>query len=172
MTGTDHVTAGIQQVRASAEYAASSKKEFEVTHTALESAIQRLLHQVSAIGDARGTVISREVPASAFANVAYSAQAAKVHTATIDNHSRGLAGNADWLDRMIAGVRTTRQQMQSTDQARATQQQQAGAEQIDAAVAAAGGLDNVGTSTGPVTAMTIEGPEITGIPVDLNNMTF
>jgi hypothetical protein len=108
---------------------------FQVVHDALDGAARALPNQVSALGDTRQFLLSRQVPASAFANVDASAAAGAVHSRTVDDNARRLAEAGQRLDKIIADVRATTNTVRRWDGDKTTQQNKEGAERIQLAQA-------------------------------------
>ncbi|HEU5475327.1 MAG TPA: hypothetical protein VFV67_32190 [Actinophytocola sp.] len=113
----------------------------QIVHEALNGAARALPEQVTVLGDTHQTLLSRQVPASAFANVDASAAAGATHARTVEDNARALAAAGRRLDLMIADIRGTTATAQQWDKDKATQQNSQGAERIQLAQA------NTGTTT-------------------------
>jgi hypothetical protein len=113
----------------------TTESGFQVQHDSLDSAARSLPEQVSALGDTRQTLTSREVPASAFANVDASAEAGAAHARTVSENASKLAEAGERLDKMIGDIRATTAEVRAWDGDTATDQTQQGKEQIELAQA-------------------------------------
>src|SRR5262245_25367054 len=99
---------------------------FQVTHDSLHQATKVLPDNVSALGDTRGTLLSRTVPASAFGEVEASPQAGEAHTQTVQNKADQLTKSQDRLDDIIQNIgQTTDRTAQLDDKQARDQREQA-----------------------------------------------
>src|SRR5262245_7866416 len=99
-----------------------SNGQFQVEHDSLRQATKVLPDNVSALGDTRGTLLSRTVPASAFGDVDASAQAGQVHAETVQNKADQLTKSADRLDDIIQNIGKTTDQTAQMDDRQAKKQ--------------------------------------------------
>jgi hypothetical protein len=123
---------------------------FQVVHEALDGAARALPNQVSALGDTRDFLLSRQVPASAFANVDASAEASAVHSRTVQENAQQLEKSAKRLEKIIGDVRGTNDTTQEWDENQSKQQNQEGAERIQLAQADTGTRTGAGGTYSPV----------------------
>lgn len=103
---------------------------FQVEHEALDGAARALPNQVDALGDTRLTLLSREVPASAFANVDASAEASAVHSRTVQENAQDLEKSAKRLEKIIGDIRGTNGTVQEWDKEKAARQAKEGAAEL------------------------------------------
>jgi hypothetical protein len=99
---------------------------FQVTHDSLHQATKALPDNVNALGDTRGTLLSRTVPASAFGEVDASSQAGATHTETVQNKADQLTKSQGRLDDIIQNIgQTTDRTAQLDDKQARDQREQA-----------------------------------------------
>lgn len=98
--------------------------EFRVTHESLHQATNVLPDNVSALGDTRQTLLSRQVPASAFGDVDFSAQAGQIHAGTVQKNAGELEKSQGRLDTIIQGIGRTTDQAAQMDERQARGQRE------------------------------------------------
>lgn len=106
----------------------TSDTPIQVTHESLHQATNVLPDNVSALGDTKETLLSRQVPASAFGDVEFSAQAGQTHAETVKAKADQLAKSQGRLDKIIEGIGNTTDQNAEMDERQARDQREQNAQ--------------------------------------------
>jgi hypothetical protein len=96
----------------------------QVHHDDIDGAVHVLPNQVSAIGDTRQLLTSRQVPATAFGDVDSSAQVGATHAGNVTDTDRGLDNASGRLDDIIREVRGTGDALREFDKKQSGKQQE------------------------------------------------
>jgi len=96
----------------------------QVVHDEIDNAVRVLPDQVSALGDTRKLLTSRQVPAGAFGDVDASAQVGETHAGNVARTDRGLGDSSSRLDEIIGKVRGTGASLREFDDKQSGNQQQ------------------------------------------------